>query len=123
MKFKSLKSGLLAIVLVITSNGMPLLADPSTPAVISNSTVISSAEAATDSSTITGVKAAQWGSNVQLTYSGNSFTFVSNGIPNHARPAEYALPNPEIMPGTKLNASSAYAGADPTAAHTTSPSL
>lgn len=97
MKFKSFKSVIFAIVLVITSNVMPLLA-------------------AADSSTTAGIKTAQWGSNVQLTYSDNSFTFVSNGIPNHTRPAEYALPKPGAMPGTKLNASSAYIGADPTIA-------
>jgi len=104
---------LIAIGLVISSNGIPLLADPSTSAVISDSTITSSAEAATDSSTIAGVKAAQWGSNVQLTYSDNSFTFVSYGIPNHARPAEYVLPNPGA---TVLNASTTYIGADPTKA-------
>jgi YHYH protein len=91
MKFKPFKFVLLAIALVILSS-IPLFAGSSP-------------------STVTGIKTAKWDSNVKISYSGNNFTFVSNGIPNHPRPAEYALPKP----GTRvLNASTAYVGADPT---------
>jgi hypothetical protein len=92
MKFKPFKFVLLAIALVIILTSMPLFAGSSP-------------------STAAGIKTAKWGSNVKISYSGNNFTFVSNGIPNHARPAEYALPNP----GARiLNASTAHVGADPT---------
>jgi hypothetical protein len=84
MKFKSYKPILFAIGLFIASNGAPLLADLSKSAVISNTATTSSAATATDSSTVAGVKSAKWGSNVEISYSGNSFIFVSNGIPNHA---------------------------------------
>lgn len=121
MQFKLFKSGLLAIGLTITAYGIFLLAFLSKLTGIANTTTAPittelSAATASGSSTTAGVKAAKWGNNVQLSYSDNSFTFVSNGIPNHARPAEYALPKPETMPGTKLNATTAYVGADPTVA-------
>ncbi len=128
MKFKSFKSGLLSIglvitALVITAYGMFLLAFLSKLTVIANTTTAaptttteSSAATASGSSTTAGVRAAKWGNNVQLSYSDTSFTFVSNGIPNHSRPAEYALPKLGTIPGTKLNASNSIAVADPTKA-------
>ncbi len=118
MKFKLIKSVLLAIAMVIMTIGMPLLScSPQLP-VISPAPTLTVSSAATPSghSTTAGVKAAKWGNNVKISYSGNNLTFVSNGIPNHARPAEYALPKPETIPGTKLNAATAYVGADPTVA-------
>ena len=64
-------------------------------------------------STEAGLRAAKWGSNVTVSFANGSMKYVSNGIPNHARQAEYALPTG----GTRVpNASSAYAGADPTVA-------
>lgn len=65
------------------------------------------------SSNETGLRAAKWGSNITVTYANGSMRYVSNGLPNHARQAEYALPTA----GARVpNASSAYAGADPTKA-------
>ncbi len=64
-------------------------------------------------STEAGLRAARWGSNVTVTFSGATMRYRSNGIPNHARQAQYALPTP----GTRVpTAATAYAGADPTAA-------
>ncbi len=64
-------------------------------------------------STEAGMRAAKWGSNVAVSFANGSMKYVSNGIPNHARQAEYALPTG----GTRVpGASSAYAGADPTVA-------
>ncbi len=94
MKFKPFKFVLLAIAMVVIMISMPLFAGSSP-------------------STAAGVKAAKWGSNIKLSYSGNSFTFVSDGIPNHARSAEYVLPNAGVMIPT---ATAAYVGADPTKA-------
>jgi YHYH protein len=118
MKFKPFKFVLLAIAIVIMAHGMPLLAGLAKSPVIATTppalvTNVLAAATSSGSSTTAGVRAAKWGSNVKLSYSGNSFTFVSNGIPNHARPAEYVLPNPGA---TVLNASTTYIGADPTQA-------
>jgi len=64
-------------------------------------------------STEAGLRAAKWGSNVTVSFANGSMKYVSNGIPNHARQAEYALPTG----ATRVpNASSAYAAADPTVA-------
>jgi hypothetical protein len=118
MKFKPFKFVLLAIAMVIIAHGMPLLAGlAKSPVIATTPPVLVTNALATatssGSSTTAGVKAAKWGSNVKLSYAGNSFTFVSNGIPNHARPVEYALPNPGVR---VLNASTTHIGADPTVA-------
>jgi hypothetical protein len=115
MKFKPFKFILFAIALVMITIGLPQLScSPQLPVISPAPTLtVSSAATAPGSSTTVGVKAAKWGSNVKLSYSGNNFTFVSDGIPNHSRPAEYALPNPGAR---VLNATIAYVGADPTVA-------
>jgi YHYH protein len=102
MKFKQFKLSFIAIAVIIITIGIPVITD------------LSSTAKAADTTTI-GVKAAKWGSNVKLSYSGNDFTFASNGIPNHSRPAEYVLPNPGVMIPTKTTA---YVGVDPTKAQT-----
>jgi hypothetical protein len=43
-------------------------------------------------SAIAGVQAAKWGNNVTISYTDQAFRYVSNGIPNHPRLAEYAVP-------------------------------
>jgi hypothetical protein len=53
------------------------------------------------------------GAGVTVTYGDCTLTYKSDGLPNHARNAEYALPNPGVM---VPDASSAYAAADPTVA-------
>jgi hypothetical protein len=62
-----------------------------------------------------GYKKATWGAGVTITYGDCTLTFASNGLPNHARDAEYALPNMGVM---VPSAATAYAAADPTAAQT-----
>jgi hypothetical protein len=99
MKFKYFKFVVLAIVMLITLTIAPGFTATKT----------------SDASTTAGVKAAKWGSNVKISYSSNSFTFASNGIPNHSRPAEYALPPAGVMLPKPDNA---YAGPDPTKAQT-----
>ena len=60
-----------------------------------------------------GYKRATWASNVTVSYGDCTLTYVSNGLPNHARDAEYALPNMGVMvPGS----STAHAATDPTVA-------
>ena len=60
-----------------------------------------------------GFEQATWGDNVTVTISNGVLRFQSDGLPNHARDAEYALPNQGVqVPG----ASTATAGADPTVA-------
>jgi hypothetical protein len=105
MKFRHFKFGIVAIAMVILTNWLP----------INSFGIAPMAPAGTSASTMAGVKAAKWGSNVKLSYVGNNFTFASNGIPNHSRPAEYVLPTPGVR---ELNASTAYVGADPTEAQT-----
>jgi hypothetical protein len=60
-----------------------------------------------------GFRQASWGSNVTVTYEDGSLHYVSDGLPNHERNAEYALPNAGVR---VPDASSATAGADPTVA-------
>lgn len=77
--------------------------------------LVQSAGAATAKSTSTaaGLKKARWGSNVTVTYAKGAVRYRSDGLPNHARQAEYALPNAGVVvPG----AATATAGADPTKA-------
>ncbi len=63
--------------------------------------------------TAPGLKKAKWGSNVKITYGTANIRYRSNGLPNHKRQAEYALPNG----GTQVpTAATAYAAADPTKA-------
>ena len=60
-----------------------------------------------------GLKRASWGTNVRIAYGKRTVRYRSNGIPDHARPAQYALPDT----GTQVpDASSAHAADDPTTA-------
>jgi hypothetical protein len=104
MKF-TMKTSLLSIGLSIAAGSAILLACSPTNAASSSS--------AFSQATVDGVKAAKWGDNVKLSYADDSFTFTSNGIPNHARPAEYVLPNAGVMLPTPTTS---YVGADPTKA-------
>lgn len=114
MKFTSFKSALIAIAVVILTIGIPFIAFPPKEAVTSTpAPTVSSSPTSPDSSTSAGIKAAKWGSNVKIGYSGDNFTFVSNGIPNHSRPTEYALPPAGVM---LPNPENAYVGDDPTVA-------
>ncbi len=61
-----------------------------------------------------GYRQASWGSNVTVTYASGMLRYVSNGIPNHSRDAQYAVPG-GAGPGLP-NASTAVAVADPTTA-------
>lgn len=59
----------------------------------------------------TALKSAKWATNVTATIADGKFRFVSDGLPNHERQAEYALPSGGAgVP----NASTATAEADPT---------
>lgn len=68
---------------------------------------------ATGSSNEAGLRAAKWGSNVTVTFDGGTMRYRSNGIPNHSREAQYALPTGG---GRAPTASTSYAAADPTVA-------
>lgn len=61
----------------------------------------------------TALQGAKWASNVTVTIADGKFRFVSDGLPNHERQAEYALPNAGVR---VPDASTATAGADPTKA-------
>lgn len=76
------------------------------------STAVASTTTRTATSTVTGVKRAKWGSNVRITFGKGYMRFRSDGVPNHSRPALYALPNAGVM--VPRTAADAYAGADPT---------
>ena len=71
------------------------------------------AASAATTSTTGGLKQAKWGSNVTITYGSGYIRYRSNGIPNHARQKQYALPNAGVRVPT---AATATAGADPTKA-------
>ena len=61
----------------------------------------------------TGVEQASWGSNVTVTYEDGALHYVSDGLPNHERNAQYALPDGGVV---VPDASTATAGDDPTVA-------
>ncbi len=48
--------------------------------------------------TVAGVQAASWSSGVTLTYGNECLMFRSNGLPNHPRLSEYAIPNRGAVP-------------------------
>lgn len=75
---------------------------------------VTSAGTAAPTTTAAAVEAAVWGNNVTITINDDgTFTFESDGIPNHERPAEYALPDA----GADVpSADTASAGPDPTRA-------
>jgi hypothetical protein len=73
----------------------------------------SGATNASSVSTADGLRLASWGNNVTATIADGTIRYVSNGIPNHSRQAEYALPNQGVR---VPNASTATAGKDPTVA-------
>ncbi len=77
----------------------------------STPTAASTGEAATDMTT--GLEGAKWAGNAKVTIADGTFRFVSDGLPNHERQAEYALPNAGVR---VPDASTATAGADPTTA-------
>lgn len=64
-------------------------------------------------STADGLMLASWGDDVSVSFSDGSLRFVSDGIPNHDRQDEYAVPTAGVR---VPDASSAVAAADPTVA-------
>ena len=60
-----------------------------------------------------GYQLASWGSNVTVTYEDGMLHYVSDGLPNHEREAQYAIPNGGVM---VPDAATATAAADPTGA-------
>lgn len=64
-----------------------------------------------------GFQQAHWGSNVTIAYDNGTLRFVSNGIPNHARDAQYAVGGGGGGGGIPT-ASNSSAIADPTRAQT-----
>lgn len=64
-------------------------------------------------STADGLMLASWGDDVSVSFSDGTLRFVSNGIPNHDRQDEYAVPTAGVR---VPDASSAVAAADPTIA-------
>lgn len=71
--------------------------------------------AAPGAATKSGFEQAKWSSGVTISFSDGTITFKSNGIPNHLRQQQYALPNA----GVRIpSASTAYAADDPTVAQT-----
>ena len=80
------------------------------PAVTVPSTTAAADAAAVDTAAV--VEGAAWGDNVTITINDDAtFTFESDGIPNHERQAEYALPNGG---GDVPSADTASAAPDPT---------
>jgi hypothetical protein len=62
-----------------------------------------------------GYKKATWGSGVTVTYGDCTLRYQSNGLPNHTRDAEYAVPNTGVIVPTSATA---HAATDPTTTQT-----
>jgi YHYH protein len=86
--------------------------DSSTSATSTTTSSTTSTSGGTSTSTAAGFRQATWGSNVTITYGDGYIEYKSNGIPDHARQAEYALPKGGVV---VPSAATAYAGPDPTA--------
>ena len=86
----------------------------STTASTSTAAVTSTSSGSTTATDLaSGFKKAKWGDNVTVTIAEGKLRYVSNGLPNHERNAQYALPNAGVqVPG----AATATAGDDPTVA-------
>ena len=69
---------------------------------------------ATPAATAAGIKDAKWGKNVTVTYTSTKVRIKANGIPNHPRNAQYAVPNNGVR---VPNASTAHIANDPTKAN------
>jgi hypothetical protein len=84
-----------------------------TPAATTTSAASASTTTPESSATSTeaGLKAGSWASGVTLTFSDGTVNYRSNGIPNHERQAEYAVPNGGVL---VPDATSATAVPDPT---------
>ncbi len=82
-----------------------------TTSITTSSTTGAAATAATDLTS--GFQQATWGDNVTVTYEDGVLHYQSDGLPNHERNAQYALPNQGVQ---VPDASSATAGSDPTVA-------
>lgn len=79
-------------------------AAPSRRATTSTTTTTSSADP---------ILSASWGDNTTIAIDGSSYRITSDGLPNHERQAQYALPDAGVMVPT---ADTATAGDDPTVA-------
>ena len=66
--------------------------------------------------TTSGLKKASWGSNVTITYPKGYVRYRSDGLPNHARQAEYAVPSGGGGGAAIPTAATATAAPDPTKA-------
>ena len=73
------------------------------------------APAGTSADLTSGYQQAMWGDNVTVTYADGVLRYMSDGLPNHQRDAEYAVPNGGVM---IPDASTATAAPDPTKAQT-----
>ena len=77
----------------------------------SHSTTANSAVATI--TTEAGLQAARWGSNVTVSFESGYLRYRSNGLPNHARQSEYAVPNAGVR---VPSAATAHAMIDPSRA-------
>lgn len=75
------------------------------PSTEQSTTAVAVTEAATSApagvgstSTLAGIKAAQWADNVEVTVGDGTFTYVSNGLPNHELPDQFLVPKDGNMP-------------------------
>lgn len=106
---KNASSGTEAPATTTATSATSATAATSTPAAATTA----STATATASDLGAGYAKASWASNVTVTYENGTLHYKSDGLPNHARNAEYAVPTA----GVKVpDASTAVAAADPTKA-------
>lgn len=99
---------------VLTTSAALLLGPVASGESIAGKTVAAPRKSRTITRTRSGLKKASWGSNVTITYPTGYIRYRSNGIPNHSRRAQYALPNDGVV--VPDGESTAHAGEDPTKA-------
>ena len=105
---RGLLIGVIGITLIGCSGG-----GPTTSAGDSDAPPTASSTGSATTSTKDALANASWADNVQVTASDASIEYVSDGIPNHTRQVEYAVPNDGVR---VPDASTAHAAADPTIA-------
>jgi hypothetical protein len=107
----TLLTGALVVIVAACGSSATTSGTSASAGAVTSST--SGSPATGNTSTESGLKKATWSSGVTLTYSDGYVEYRSNGIPDHDRQSQYALPNT----GARVPAAAtAHAEADPTAA-------
>lgn len=111
---RTLAGSAVAIALIASACGSSTSSSsPSTSSTSPSSSTTTDGSTGSSTDLTTEFKKAKWATGVTVTYANGKLRFVSNGIPDHKRNSEYAIPKGGVRVPT---AATAVATADPTVA-------